>query len=347
MIPSQTFENYPIFGSNATKVEPGDAKKAAGWQQADVVPAEWMNWAWYKNTKGITDLNRGLSSVENEIINVLTEYGITPSEAVEDQLKKAILTNRIQFADCTSAASDVAKTVAIENHILKAGNIYIINMTYANMVANPTLSINSGTAYPICNTQGIAVGIRAWQANYSIILIFTGTKFLMLTLGTTDVIEEGNPNPPTSYAVWRLLPPGSVIPYAGQYVPFGFLECNGAAVSRTEYAILFLQIGTLYGAGDGSTTFNLPDYREVSLVGKGQNTQDTIATHDVYQLGEFKDDQLQSHTHSYYKPKFAYIATNVGTQATNQESSVTGAATGRTGDVTRGKRKGVMYLIKY
>ena len=67
MIPTQTLETFPIFGSNATKVEPGDAKKAAGWQQADVVPAEWMNWEWYKASRGITDLNAGVTSIEAEI----------------------------------------------------------------------------------------------------------------------------------------------------------------------------------------------------------------------------------------------------------------------------------------
>lgn len=43
--------------------------------------------------------------------------------------------------------------------------------------------------------------------------------------------------------------------------PAGYLECNGAAISRTAYAALFAVIGTTYGAGDGATTFNLPDSR--------------------------------------------------------------------------------------
>lgn len=53
-------------------------------------------------------------------------------------------------------------------------------------------------------------------------------------------------------------------------VPDGWLECNGAAVSRTTYAQLFAVIGTIWGAGDGSTTFNLPDLRGRSLIGAGQ-----------------------------------------------------------------------------
>jgi len=62
-------------------------------------------------------------------------------------------------------------------------------------------------------------------------------------------------------------PAGVIIPFAGTSVPTGYLLCNGAAVSRTNYANLFAAIGTLYGAGDGSTTFNLPDARDRVLQG--------------------------------------------------------------------------------
>lgn len=57
------------------------------------------------------------------------------------------------------------------------------------------------------------------------------------------------------------IPSGSVIYFAANTPPAGFLKANGAALSRTTYAALFAVIGTTYGAGDGSTTFNLPDLR--------------------------------------------------------------------------------------
>ena len=58
-----------------------------------------------------------------------------------------------------------------------------------------------------------------------------------------------------------LFPPGFVADYAGATPPAGWLLCGGQAVSRTTYAALFAAIGTAYGAGDGNTTFNLPDCR--------------------------------------------------------------------------------------
>ncbi|MBX3042080.1 MAG: tail fiber protein [Candidatus Kapabacteria bacterium] len=54
-------------------------------------------------------------------------------------------------------------------------------------------------------------------------------------------------------------PAGSIMMYAGATAPDGWLICNGNAVSRTTYSALFTAISTTYGAGDGSTTFNLPD----------------------------------------------------------------------------------------
>lgn len=63
------------------------------------------------------------------------------------------------------------------------------------------------------------------------------------------------------------VPSGVVMFFGNSTAPSGFLKCNGAAVSRTTYAALFAAIGTVYGAGDGSTTFNLPDLRGEFLRG--------------------------------------------------------------------------------
>lgn len=54
------------------------------------------------------------------------------------------------------------------------------------------------------------------------------------------------------------VPTGGIIPFAGSVVPAGYLLCNGAAISRQVYTALFSVIGTTYGAGDGTSTFNIP-----------------------------------------------------------------------------------------
>ena len=64
------------------------------------------------------------------------------------------------------------------------------------------------------------------------------------------------------------IPTATIVPWSDSSVPTGFLECNGAAVSRSTYSALFAIIGTTYGAGNGSTTFDLPDLQDNVAMGK-------------------------------------------------------------------------------
>ena len=64
---------------------------------------------------------------------------------------------------------------------------------------------------------------------------------------------------------------GQIIPYSGSSIPDGYLLCNGANIDRTTYADLFSKIGTLYGAGDGSTTFTIPNIQGRFLEGASSN----------------------------------------------------------------------------
>lgn len=66
----------------------------------------------------------------------------------------------------------------------------------------------------------------------------------------------------------QFLSPGIIVPFGGSSAPTNWLLCNGALVSRATYANLFAVIGTTYGAGDGSTTFALPDLRQRFPLGK-------------------------------------------------------------------------------
>jgi microcystin-dependent protein len=78
------------------------------------------------------------------------------------------------------------------------------------------------------------------------------------------------------YKVAKLVPAGSVLLWAGgnsTSIPTGYLLCDGSAVSRTTYASLFSAIGTAYGAGDGSTTFNVPSMSARLALGTTANTR--------------------------------------------------------------------------
>jgi microcystin-dependent protein len=66
----------------------------------------------------------------------------------------------------------------------------------------------------------------------------------------------------------QYIPAGSILPFAGSSTPSGYLLCYGQAVSRTTYSGLYTALGTTWGSGDGTTTFNVPDFRDRMLVGK-------------------------------------------------------------------------------
>jgi microcystin-dependent protein len=98
------------------------------------------------------------------------------------------------------------------------------------------------------------------------------------------------------------MPIGSVVAYAGASVPSGYFECNGQAVSRTTYADLFATIGTIYGAGDASTTFNVPDMRDEFIRGKS----------DTRALGSKQAGSFASHTHTTSDPGHKHTLTDPG-----------------------------------
>lgn len=98
-------------------------------------------------------------------------------------------------------------------------------------------------------------------------------------------------------------PAGVVTMFAGSSAPGGYILGDGAAVSRTTYSSLFAAIGTTYGSGDGSTTFNLPDCRQRFLLGKaasgtGSTLGSTGGAIDHTHTGPSHTHTVASHTHS-------------------------------------------------
>jgi len=87
------------------------------------------------------------------------------------------------------------------------------------------------------------------------------------------------------------VPTGGMMMWGTASAPTGYLLCNGSAVSRTTYSALFAVIGTAFGSGDGSTTFNLPDFRDRFPVGAG-------TTYSANSTGGSKDAITVAHTHT-------------------------------------------------
>lgn len=126
------------------------------------------------------------------------------------------------------------------------GDAYTKDQTYAGFVK-----------------QGGGIGMLTNQ----VLLGWNGSSLLaqvdMYALG--NLWYSGNFNPAEKQARLELV--ASIAAFPLSWAPAGWLKCNGAAVSRTAYADLFARIGTMFGGGDGYSTFNLPDYRGEFLRG--------------------------------------------------------------------------------
>ena len=165
-------------------------------------------------------------------------------------------------------------------------------------------------------------------------------------------------------------PLGSIIAFSGNNIPVGFLLCDGSTLNKNEYLDLFNVIGYTYGGSDNE--FKLPDLRECVLVGVGESERDIIKStnsHDVYTLGEFKNDQLQNITGKYSSTDYsisnisisnavedgalygkdydAYSADGTSNNKNDQRTLMFDASRiARTGTTTHGKQVGVNYIIK-
>ncbi len=166
-----------------------------------------------------------------------------------------------------------------------------------------------------------------------------------------------------------LEPPGKLAPFAMDSAPGGYLECDGSAVSRSTYEALFDAIGTAWGSGDGSTTFNLPDLRGLGIRGAGTNATRTKADGSAYAgpaVGSYENDQFQGHWHELYANTGAIDLVgptgnslsgsniyrvndpNVTLKSNAIQDATTDGTNGtpRTGDETRGAAAGVLWCIK-
>ena len=160
---------------------------------------------------------------------------------------------------------------------------------------------------------------------------------------------------------------GMVAAFAMTSAPTGWLTCDGTAVSRTTYSDLFTAIGTTWGSGDGTTTFNLPDLRGAFLRGTGSHGTSNMANGNDFagpSVGSFENDQIQDHGHNIDKQDGAtndylggssaayglkvtysstYLASTIGPVSSTAWNS---KGTPRVGDETRPFNAGINYCIK-
>lgn len=148
--------------------------------------------------------------------------------------------------------------------------------------SNVTVSVSSGNAIWV-NTSGYSVNIMSLGSGDTLRLVSNGSTGWVLSYCSMAI----------KYSQRIGSDAGAVALFARSSAPAGWLKANGAVVSRSNYSDLFAAIGTTFGAGDGSTTFNIPDLRGEFMRGwdDGRGVDSTRA------FGSWQGDELRSHRH--------------------------------------------------
>lgn len=253
--------------------------------------------------------------------------------------------------------------VSATGNVAASGNVSGVNGTFTGTLGVTGASTITGNA-----TVGGTFGSTG-AATFSSTIAVTGAATFSSTLTASTAPTTGGHLTNKTYvdaqdtttqgaAVGLAAPSGAVMAFAMNSAPTGWLSADGSAVSRSTYAALFAAIGTTFGSGDGSSTFNLPDLRGYFLRGAGTNGDGTAAG----TFGEKVADDVKPHSHAITDPGHfhgistsgsagtAYATTGGATNVSNTRPTDT-ATTGitinnSTGAETRPKNIALLYCIK-
>ncbi len=220
------------------------------------------------------------------------------------------LNNAIASTGQTPSSSDLNQLAKSMAHY-GSGNFYS-----DGGVANAySLSVVGSAQTPASYFDGMEIRFRAANQSTGASTVTVGTlgsKVIKLNDGTTNISNQINTTEdvilrfdvPNDCFIFPnlnpslLIPAGTIIAFAGTtpsgpYVPPGFLECNGAIISRTVYSTLFSAIRGVFGAGDGFTTFNIPDLRGEFIRGFDNGRGIDVGR----SFGNVQGDEFRSHSH--------------------------------------------------
>ena len=205
--------------------------------------------------------------------------------------------------DLVDALQSVAPDPAVK---LRQGVIQSVQTSSVTLTIGGSATAVSGVKY--LSSYSPTVGDTVWLAT-------DGRDWL--------VIGKLGPGSGGGGSIVEALPAGSIIEWGGATAPANWLIADGSAVSRTTYASLFAAIGTTFGAGDGSTTFNLPDMRGRVPVGKNGGTFGTLGATGGAETVALTLAQMPGHSH-------AVTITDPGHTHSNTLTNATVASDGHT-----------------
>ena len=249
--------------------------------------------------KALIDAVEAVNATQTSDIDA-AEARLDVNEADIDALEALVASNILSLDTMQKVADFVTLARADLDELILNGGVGLGTVTSVGVSGSDGIEVDSGS--PITGADTIVLGLNK-IATLAFLNVQDGAKDDQTGAEIKAAYEaEADTNALTDALLAKLnaavnSPTGSVhaVAYdASSSTPSGYLYCGGAAVSRTTYADLFALLGTTHGTGDGSTTFNLPDYRGRFLRG----LDDGVGLDTSRTIGSEQANSNKSHSHA-------------------------------------------------
>jgi microcystin-dependent protein len=247
------------------------------------------NWGSTTNTNLGTLIEQAISGVVTQPMSDADQTITIPNGATG--------VARNMFIECTGALTAARSLIVPTNKKL----YFVSNATTGGFAITVKVSGQTGVSVPM-NAKVILVMNSAGTDIVTATNYMTGATFPSPTLTGTPVAPTASAGTNTTQIattafVQAAALTGEIKMWGVSSAPTGYLLCNGAAVSRTTYAALYAVYGTTFGVGDGSTTFNVPDFSGKMPI--GVNGTYTLASTGGAATTTISSSNLPSHTHTF------------------------------------------------
>ena len=283
-------QDNPVTDTSLT-----DAQLKAAWDMYTVLKAGKLN--------GIFNAVSGFSKINSDEISnaILSITGSEPTGNSSDELAQAlqVMRQEIETSSLTFKGFIATSAPSSSTYSLEVGNIWInsatLPTTFPATIAGvwdgsqwaSTTDTYSPADFDFFRNINDGEGYYWFGGQWTVMSTDLDTTYFTLNQNTgkweiknsvelpgtptvetePDINDTSKKIATTAWARNLAAPVGTIVAFGGTTAPTGWLICDGSAISRTTYAGLFAVIGTAYGAGDGSTTFNLPNYSDCFLQG--------------------------------------------------------------------------------
>ncbi|MFX4251985.1 tail fiber protein [Aliarcobacter butzleri] len=260
------------MNGDIAKLTPFDASKRALEGTTNFRENANYSWGWLaQHASEVNKLIDDLNIYKNGLKDILADYVL---ETLDENVVNNAISKKINISDIQDVLDSTATDKPLsanQGRVLKGFIDYI----------NQILTSDDTTLDELQEIVYFIKQNKSTLDNLSISNI-AGLEQTLANFYTKDQINT------------FIVPVSTVLPFATTNIPDSFLECNGAAISRTAYSKLFAAIGTAFGAGDGSTTFNIPDLRGEFIRGWDNGRGLDIGR----TFGSKQTDEVKSHNHT-------------------------------------------------